>query len=412
MNPEDVLGIISEQLGELDSDTHGAVLLVRLDRGADLRQRFGLSGMFEVVDQIGKQLKKRTGRRGKVLRFGLGSFFMVIPAKRAIDVGKRAEKLFSLLTGQEFAVGDERLAVSVSIAACRPDPRFADVDSMLSELAVQVDELVKDGGNQWRLVEPNISASHALTSSDQMLRLLRDALEADALRVVFQPLLATSGDDSVRAYQMLPRLATSDGQLIAAAEFIPLARSAGLLPVIDRWVMAHAIRLLKGPFADQSIRLFVNQSEALVADPERQAWLEKRFQKTNALRERLVVELRIDDAMAHLDGATRVLEAARKRGFGVSLSMVDEHSRWDLLAGELRADYLRISGAFVKRLGQEPEVGTAFLETSRAVRETGTRIIMPMVEDQATAASLWRSGADFMQGNMIQAPEDTIQLSE
>lgn len=412
MDPEDVLGRVTKHLGEPGADVHGAVLLVKLDRGRELRQHYGFSGLFEVVDRIGKLLKKRAGRRAEVLRFGLDSFVVVIPAKRAIDAGNRAGKLFNLVTSQEFAIGEERVAVSVSIAACRPDPRFTDSDGMLSELAAGIDRMADAGGNQWRLVEPSVSATHALSSSDHMLGLLMEALETDGLRVVFQPLLATSGDESVRAYQMLPRLKADDGQLIAAADFIPLARSAGLLPVIDRWMMAHAIRLLKGPFADQSIRLFVNQSEALLSDTERQAWLEKRFRQTSALRDRLVVELRIDDAMAHLDGATRVLQAAREEGFGVSLSMVDEHSRWDLLAGELRADYLRISGAFVRRLGQEPEAGQAFLETSRAVREAGTRIIMPMVEDQATAASLWRSGADYMQGNMIQAPEDTIKLSE
>jgi EAL domain-containing protein (putative c-di-GMP-specific phosphodiesterase class I) len=33
-----------------------------------------------------------------------------------------------------------------------------------------------------------------------------------------------------------------------------------------------------------------------------------------------------------------------------------------------------------------------------------------MIENPEMAASMWRSGADFMQGNMIQAPEDSIAV--
>ncbi|MFW5926466.1 MAG: hypothetical protein ACOCSR_00300, partial [Wenzhouxiangella sp.] len=94
MNPKDVLDAVDEHLGEIASDACGAVVLIKLDRAADLRDRFGFAGLFGLIDEMGKILRKRSGRRARVLRFGLDSFIVAIAARRAIDAEKRAGKLF------------------------------------------------------------------------------------------------------------------------------------------------------------------------------------------------------------------------------------------------------------------------------------------------------------------------------
>jgi EAL domain-containing protein (putative c-di-GMP-specific phosphodiesterase class I) len=243
-----------------------------------------------------------------------------------------------------------------------------------------------------------------------MLGLLMEALHKDAMKVVFQPLLATSGREETENYQMLPRLAAGDGKLITAAEFLPSAREAALLPVLDRWMTVHALRLLRGPLKGQDVRLFINQSEALLTEAARREWLAGRLSSESGLATHLVLELPLEDALAHLDGATELLQLARRLGVAVCLSHVDEHSRWDLLAEELFVDYVRMSPAFVSRLTEDPSLEKEFMEVARTAREKGMRVIMPMIEDPRTAASMWRSGADYMQGNMIQAPEDSIAV--
>jgi len=302
------------------------------------------------------------------------------------------------------------VAITVSLAHARFDHRFTQVDELLVPLVRRVEHIERDGGNALAAVRPGISASKAKSSSDHMLSLLMEALRMDSIKVVFQPLLATRGRETTESYQMLPRLASGDGKLIAAAEFLPIAREAALLPVLDRWMTVHASRLLRGPFADRDARLFINQSDALLADSERRQWLSRHLASEAELAGRLVLEIPLEDAMAHLRGAAQLLEIAREHEIGVCLSHVDEHSRWDLLTRELAVNFVRMSPDFVARLTQDPSLEERFQELSEPVRAQGVRTIMPMIEDPQTAASMWRSGADLMQGNMIQEPEDSIAV--
>lgn len=412
MAPEVVLQKIPELMRCGAAEGRGGVILVGLDRARMLRDQLGFSGLHVLLERLAEHITEALGDAGQCIRFDWQSLLIIVPELPACELDGSAESLFSSLTDRTYEAGDDEVALTFSLAYARFDHRFTDVDELLLPLVRRVECLAQEGGNALAEVQPGISADKAISSTEHMLALLMDALRTDSIKVVFQPLLATSGRESVESFQMLPRLAAGDGKLLAAAEFLPLAREAALLPVLDRWMIVHASRLLRGPLVERRVRLFINQSEALLADAERRDWLRKQVGSEPCLAGHLVLEIQLEDAMTHLRSASHLLEIARDHGFGICLSQVDERCRWSLLSGELKADFLRMSPGFVTRLAGEPSMEERFLQLSEAVREQGVRIIMPMIEDSQTAAIMWRSGADFMQGNMIQAPEDSIAIRE
>jgi EAL domain-containing protein (putative c-di-GMP-specific phosphodiesterase class I)/GGDEF domain-containing protein len=412
MAPENLISRIVRFEQAASEQSPGGVLLVEVDRFRQLRAQLGFRSLFALVRQARARIGEGVAERGEVFRFGLSGFVVVLPGVDVVELQHLASELFDGLSRQVYEVNDESMAISVSMVVARFDHRFAGADRMLVALSERLEKVSSEGGNALSFVEPGVSATLALDSEDHMLGLLMEALQQNRIKVVFQPLLATRADEQKRSFQMLPRLQTSDGELIAAAEFIPIARAARLLPVLDRWMVTHAAKLLRGPLQSQSVRLFINQSDALLTDPARLEWLIATLARVSNSSGKLVVELCLDDAMSHLKRSARLIAGVRENGGAVCFSMVNEHSRWDLLAGALRCDFLRMSPGFVARLSIEPDLEQRFLKLSEPVRERGVRVIMPMIEDQKTAASMWRTGADFMQGNMIQEPEDTIALEE
>jgi len=394
------------------AEGRGGVILVGLDRARTLRDQLGFSGLHVLLERLAEHIVQALGGAGQCIRFDWQSLLIIAPEMSASELGDSAEALYSSLADRSYEAGDDEVALTVSLAYARFDHRFTNADELLLPLVRRVECLAQEGGNALAEVRPGISAAKAISSSEHMLALLMDALRTDSIKVVFQPLLATSGRESVDSFQMLPRLAAGDGSLLAAAEFLPLAREAALLPVLDRWMTVHASRLLRGPLSGRSVRLFINQSEALLADAERRDWLCRQVESEGCLAGHLVLEIQLEDAMAHLRSAVHLIEMAHDVGVEICLTQIDEHCRWSLLSGELKVDYLRMSPGFVNRLATDPSLEKRFLQLSEAVRERGVRIIMPMIEDSQTAAIMWRSGADFMQGNMIQAPEDSIAIQE
>lgn len=390
----------------------GGAILIRFDRGTLLRDQLGFTGLIKLIDGVVAETEQvigeLVGKDYRLSRFDWECLLLVVPEAAPSVLTEAAESLFGSLGDRIYDVGDDAVAVSISLSFAHFDHRFRQVDELLLALVHRAEAIGMAGGNQFAEARPGISADKAISSADHMLGLLMEALRTDSLKVVFQPLLATSAKAASQSYQVFPRLVAGDGHLLPAAEFLPLAREAALLPVLDRWMIVHASRLLRGPMRDQRVRLFINQSEALLVEAERREWLARHLESEPKLAGRLVLEVPLEDAMAHLGGAIELIEICRARDIGFCLSHVNEQSRWELLTEKLKADFLRMSGGFVGRLTQNPALEERFLELSRPVREQGIRIIVPMVEDSKTAASMWRTGADYMQGNMIQAPEDSI----
>lgn len=410
MKPEELLQRLSDLMDAGADEGSGGVVLLRLDHTATVRDQLGFTGLNRLVEGVTEHITELLPDSAEPVRFDWNSLLLLLPEPPEKGLEKTAEQLFSALSDRNYGVGDDEVAVTFSLACARFDHRFTRVDELLLPLVRQVEKIEDQGGNAFAAVRPGISAHKAKSSSDHMLGLLMEALRTDSMKVVFQPLLATSGHEAAESFQMLPRLSSGDGKLITAAEFLPVAREAALLPVLDRWMTVHASRLLRGPLAERDVRLFINQSEALLADAERREWLSRQFASERGLAGRLVLEIQLEDAMTHLRGAAQLLDTAREHDIGICLSHVDEHSRWALLTRELAVDFVRMSPEFVARLTRESSLERRFLELSEPAREQGVRIIMPMIEDPQTAASMWRSGADFMQGNMIQAPEDSIAV--
>lgn len=411
MNTAKLLEHLHKAMSAGSRDGRGGAVVVRLDRASTLRDQLGFSGLSKLGVGMAERVASAHEGELEVLRFDWASLLVILPEAPGGSISSFAESLFKALTDQAYAVDDDEVALTVSLAHAAFDHRFTTVDELLLPLVRQAEELADKGGNSMAAVRPGISARQALDSSDHMLGLLMEALRTGSIKVVFQPLLATSGQERMESYQMLPRLVAGDGKLIAAAQFLPMARQAALLPVLDRWMTVHASRLLRGSLKSRSVRLFINQSEAIVADADRRDWLAGHLASAEpALAGRMVLEVPIEDAMTHMRGAAALLALAREHDIGVCLSHVDEHSRWPLLGGDLKADYVRMSPTFVARLSRSSTLEKRFMGLSETVRERGVRVIMPMIEDSQTAASMWRSGADYMQGNMIQAPEDSIAV--
>ena len=86
-------------------------------------------------------------------------------------------------------------------------------------------------------------AQHEL-QADKWLGRIRDALDETRLRLYAQPIIPLTG--GVQREELLLRMVSRDGEIIAPGAFLPTAEKYGLIGEIDRWVVTEAIRLAAG----------------------------------------------------------------------------------------------------------------------------------------------------------------------
>ncbi|MFW5816020.1 MAG: EAL domain-containing protein [Wenzhouxiangella sp.] len=392
-----------------DRDAPSGCFCLMLDHWDRLRSQHGYGGLLSLLTQFFDLIGEHLDVEVCVTRLNERCLVGLLPHSSIRTTEKQMAKLFKLLASSTFEVGKESLAVSVTLAYVEFDHRFTNAERLLLSLVQGAERVCGLGGNQMTQIQADVSADDASSSDRKMLGLLMELLRKDALKVLFQPIMATVSEPA-QSFQALPRLLAADGSLIPAAAFVPPAREAGVLNILDRWMISYCADLLANEYQLLPIRLFLSQGDSLVQSAERRQWLEKLAEKNASLSGKLALDFSLHDVLGNIKGARELFALLDRLGIEICVSQVDEHSRWDLLVEDLPADFVKMSPSFVRRLAEEATLEKAFREVSTPARERGAKIIMPMVEDASMAANLWHVGADYMQGFMIQEAQDRIDL--
>ncbi|MEE4295333.1 MAG: EAL domain-containing protein [Wenzhouxiangella sp.] len=396
---------------EGDKGAASACFCLALDHWERVRGQHGYSGLVALLNQFVDLVEAELDVEVCVSRLNERSIVGLLPQSSKRTSEKQLTKLFKQIGAATFDVDDESLAVSITAAWTEFDHRFIDADRLLVSLVKGAERASAAGGNQLVQIRPDVSIDAANGSDRQMLGLLMEFLRKDALKVLYQPVLATNSEPA-KSFQALPRLVSADGSLIPAAAFVPAAREAGVLNVLDRWMITYCASLLANEYQLLPIRLFLSQGDSLIQDSGRRDWLANLAEHNSSLSGKLALDFNIQDVLGNIKGARELFELLESLGIEVCVSQVDEHSRWDLLVDELPVDFVKMSPDFVQRLAGGDGLEATFREVSTPARERGAKIIMPMVEDASMAANLWRVGADYMQGFMIQEAQERIDLSD
>ncbi|MDC6690158.1 EAL domain-containing protein, partial [Leclercia adecarboxylata] len=121
-------------------------------------------------------------------------------------------------------------------------------------------------GNALKIFNPADELAAAANRGD-IVAMLRQALENNSFRLLFQPIISLRGD-SFEHYEVLLRLLDPQGVEVPPNEFLSAASDVGLATKIDRWVILNSIKLLADHRSKgHSTRLFLHLSAASIQDP-------------------------------------------------------------------------------------------------------------------------------------------------
>jgi diguanylate cyclase (GGDEF)-like protein len=227
---------------------------------------------------------------------------------------------------------------------------------------------------------------------------LRGALDRDELSVVYQPVFALPGRRPVGVEALLrwyhPRLGA-----VPPAEFIPIAEQAGLVGVLDRWVLHQACHQASRWIADGlDIWVSVNISPREVRMPEFLPEVREILRAHRLPATRLVLELAEQAVAVGLDEYADRLAALRAEGIRVAL---DDFGAGYSSLGRLHAlpvDVLKIDRSLVG-------AGTGLLDVAvRLGYQLNLGVIAEGVSDVAREEAVTVAGCRLAQGDLLCRP--------
>ncbi len=161
-------------------------------------------------------------------------------------------------------------------------------------------------------------AAFAGLDSNAITAVIGDAIAAHRIDLFLQPVV-TLPQRKVRYYEALSRLKAGNGEIVAAADFLPFAEASSLVPKLDHLSLLRCVQIVRRlVLKNRDIGLFCNLSIATLADAGFPHLLE--FLDANrAIAPSLVIEFSQSAVRAMGPIEHESLAALAERGFRFSI---------------------------------------------------------------------------------------------
>ncbi|WP_291381413.1 bifunctional diguanylate cyclase/phosphodiesterase [Demequina sp.] len=387
-------------------DLGPGLVLFDLDHFKDINDTLGHPVGDQILRRVADQLVAAAPDDASVHRLGGDEFAVVLhgdaPYCRAIAS--------DLLASFDAAIPVDNLELlvraSVGVAVA---PLHGEDDATLmknADIALYHAKLERDQISTYS-PEFDVNSVERL----QLLADLRTALDAGALRVVYQPQVDLSDGRTVGA-EALVRWTHPERGPVAADDFIPLAENSGLIFRLTAFVLDTALgQLAQWTAAGYDLRMAVNLSARHLSDLGLPDQVVEAAARHGVPLTSLVLEVTETGILSDPMRADIVIRALRALGVEVSIDDYGTGNASLNYLKRLEIDELKIDRSFVSNIDNDDHDLIIVRSTIELALALGLRVVAEGIEDESTSAALRALGGVIGQGYHLgrPAPPETIE---
>ena len=359
-----------------------------------------------LLGQVAELLSNQVRGNDVLARLGgdeFGVLLMDCPAQPALRI---AEEMRRSVRDFRFTWNEKQYAIGVSIGVVGIDADSESVEQVLSAADTACYAAKESGRNQVHLYRLDKGEAARRHGEMHWVSRIHQALAEGRFRLFVQPIVPIDSSGT-RHHEVLVRMLDRQGELVMPGAFIPAAERFNLMPEIDRWVVGSVFALIaehRERLVGGNYHFAINLSGSSVSDRETLDYILLQLKHYQVPGEMISFEITETAAIADLSSAGRFIDALK--GSGCRFSLDDFGSGLSSFAylKNLPVDFLKIDGAFVKDLVEDP-IDLAMVQ---AINQIGhvmqLKTIAEFVENQAIFDKLCGIGVDYAQGYGVAKP--------
>ncbi|WP_240466979.1 EAL domain-containing protein [Comamonas sp. lk] len=388
-----------------------SLLYIDLDQFKLINETSSHHAGDEVLCEVSRMLLSNLRESDSLARMGGDEFGILLencPPQAAMAI---AEKLRAAAETLQVQWGNKTLRTGFSMGLVHI-PGDASSAADLLRLADMACYQAKDKGrNKVFVYTHNDGSYNRYVSEMEWVMRVRSALDSDRFCLYAQTIAPLQNpNERGMHFEVLLRLKDEQGQIIGPGAFIPAAERYGMMPMLDRWVISHALQsLARRPAGSRPVdTCAINLSGASLDDEELLHFVKKQIVLHGIAPHLLCFEITETSAIANLSNATRLIQALRALGcrfalddFGVGMSSLT-------YLKQLPVDYVKIDGGFVRDMLQEPSNHAMVEMINRIGHILGKKTVAEFVESREIAQALQAMGVDYGQGYAIARPTPLV----
>jgi len=251
---------------------------------------------------------------------------------------------------------------------------------------------------------------HRIAADVGWMNRLRKAVDEDLFELRFQPINRIDTGATTH-HEVLIRLRSDNGKMILPDAFLPAAVRFGLMSEIDLWMIRHASQAYAEHFCSaRNIKLAINLSANAFENDNLTDLVEQSFKKHDVNPGDITLE--VTESLAIRRPLHVEQQITSLRALGCKFALDDfgtGYSSFSYLQ-KLRFDYIKIDGAFVQDILNNPVDQKMIKLIAEIGREAGMQTIAEYVQNAESLHLLGDLGVDMAQGYFIGRPTKRPQL--
>jgi diguanylate cyclase (GGDEF)-like protein/PAS domain S-box-containing protein len=390
-----------------NGETDQALMLIEPDNFKQVLDRIGLGNTDVLLGDLANVMRRHLDESDIPGRLA-DHTFAVLSTGRGIDATRQlADTLRSAFEDRIFEVGKQSINLTMSTGIALIGETNAATDTMLDQAQSALRQAQEEGGNRVRVLDPAASDKAAAARSQQMLERLEHALANDGFVLYHQPIISLHEAEG-EFFEVLLRMRAEQGEILPG-QFLPVAAQNGLMPAIDRWVIANAIRALaEREKADAKTTFFIKLGTPSLSDPNMLPWIAQQLKSARQRGDALVFEISESKAVTNLKPARAFVKGLEQIHCGFALEQFGSGLNSFQLLKHLPAHYLKVDRSFMAELPKHKDNQDKVREICEQAHHLGKLTIAEFVEDAASVSILFSCGVNFVQGNFLQEPAKIV----
>jgi diguanylate cyclase (GGDEF)-like protein len=210
--------------------------------------------------------------------------------------------------------------------------------------------------------------------------------------------------------ELLVRLRDEDGNVVLPGAFLPAAERYGMMPQLDRWVIAQAISNFDSLHVSGRApgRCSLNIAASTLEDDGLADYVLDLIELHGVSPARLCFEITETEAVRNLARAVRFIERLRTVGCQVALDDFGAGMSSFGYLKNLPVDVIKIDGSFVRDLDSDPMSRSIINAINEIGHQRGLDVVAEWVASDACARALRDLGVDYGQGFALHRPERVL----
>jgi len=372
-----------------------AILIIDLMRFSRINESVGAISGDELLITVARRLLSALRAGDLIARTGGDEFGLLVRLRKgpeeALAIAERINAV--LATPCRLSELEIRVGCAIGCAVLEAD---CDGDELVRRGQFAVKRAKSTGLTEVYRPRDFNRARHQFTIETA----LRRAIEAERLRLTFQPVIDLS-TGALKGFEALARWREDDAD-VSPATFIPVAEESGLIVPLGRWALDAALRTLtdwdKAAGGPLDIGVAVNVSAIQIGRDDVAAAVRDGLARHGLPGRRLTLELTESSIVKDPDRATRAMRALKE--LDAALALDDFGTGYSNLAylQRLPIDILKIDQSFVAGMLASKDNLAIIRAVLSLAQALGLETTAEGVETVELARTLGALGCTYAQG--------------